>query len=57
MDITSNLFDLDYGLYQRSRCLALVNNKTESLKLLKRIISDYNSSIYFDVYWSLKCRA
>ena len=46
--IKLNLFDLDYGLYQRSRCLALVNNKTESLKLLKRIISDYNSSIYFD---------
>ena len=46
--INLNLFDVDYGLYQRSRCLGLVNNKTESLKLLKRIISDYNSSIYFD---------
>ena len=46
--IKLNLFDLDYSLYQRSRCLGLVNNKTEKLKILERIISDYASSIYFD---------
>ena len=46
--IVFNLFDLDYSLYQRSICLGVINNQSEKLRLLKRLISEKRNSIYFD---------
>ena len=46
--IVFNLFDLDYSLYQRTICLGVINNQSEKLRLLKRLISEERNSIYFD---------
>jgi len=46
--IKFNLFDLDYSLYQRSKCLGLINNKVGKVKTLDMIVRNYRNSIYLD---------
>ena len=44
-----NLFDSDYALYKSSIALGLLNKNLEKVSSLKKIVSDFSSSIYYDV--------
>ena len=44
-----NLFDSDYALYKSSIALGLLNKNLEKVSNLKKIVSDFSSSIYYDV--------
>ena len=47
--INYSLFDIDYALYKSSIAAGLLNKNKDKVKNLKKIVSDFPKSIYFDV--------
>ncbi len=47
--INYSLFDIDYALYKSSIAAGLLNKNLDKVKNLKKIVSDFPNSIYFDV--------
>ena len=46
--ITSNLFDVDYAIYQRSKCLSLIGKHDLKVKVLNKLIDKYSESYYYN---------
>ena len=46
--IESNLFDIDYALYQSALCLGLMGDDVSKIKILKEIKDSYQKSVYYD---------
>tara|TARA_B100002052_G_scaffold27659_2_gene21386 strand:+ start:24385 stop:27453 length:3069 start_codon:yes stop_codon:yes gene_type:complete len=46
--IELDLFDTDYALYQNAVSLGLIGKDVSKAELLKKIVSDFNNSSYFD---------
>ena len=43
-----SLFDTDYALYYQSKCLGLLGNNVERIRVLETVIKNFRHSIYFD---------
>ena len=46
--IDYNLFDTDYSIYNRSVCLGLIGSHIIQVKLLKELLDDYKTSVFYD---------